>query len=217
MRKTKSLLIMGCILIIMSFIGSVFIEDKIGNKITDVVTLITAFVGAIAIFFQFKRDKEVNQSSFMVEFGKTFYEQPMVSEFFYVLERYREGNKEPMKTISIDHMVAYLVWLESLCSLINRGVLNLEVIDNLFSYRYFLAVNNPYVQKAELVLEKEYYVGIFSVYHKWKNFKTKNNLPIVSLETSLSDTKEYKEFMIKHNILLKWRVSKSLSEFELLE
>jgi hypothetical protein len=86
-----------------------------------------------------------------------------------------------------------------MCSLINRDILTLDIIDNLFSYRFFLAVNNPYVQEKELVLEKDYYVGIFSIYQKWVDYKTKRNLPIVQFETALSNNKGYQDFINKKN------------------
>ena len=35
------------------------------------------------------------------------------------------------------------------------------------SYRYFIAVNNPIVQKTELIKYKDFYHGIFDIYDNW--------------------------------------------------
>ena len=35
------------------------------------------------------------------------------------------------------------------------------------SYRYFIAVNNPIVQKLELLEYTDYYMGCFAIYDEW--------------------------------------------------
>ena len=54
-------------------------------------------------------------------------------------------------------MINYLVYLESLAALVFRQVIHLDVIDDLFSYRFFLAVNNPVVQECELLPYADFY------------------------------------------------------------
>lgn len=75
-------------------------------------------------------------------------------------------------------LVNYLVHLESVATLVNNGILRLEVISDLVAYRYFIAVNNPHVQKYELIPYKEYYMGCYKIYKKWKNLMEYKNMNV---------------------------------------
>ena len=65
------------------------------------------------------------------------------------------------------YLVNYLVHLEGIAALVNNGVIHLDAIDDLMSYRYFVAVNNPIVQRLELLEYPEYYKGCFGIYDAW--------------------------------------------------
>ena len=81
--------------------------------------------------------------------------------------------KDDKNLISNDYqkIVNYLVYLESFVPLILHGQLKLEEIDDLFGYRYFIAMNNPVLQENELFRERPYYRGCFKAYEKWKNHR----------------------------------------------
>lgn len=68
-------------------------------------------------------------------------------------------------------LINYLVYLESFVPLILHKQVKLEEVNDLFGYRYFIAVNNPVMQKNELLREQKYYQGCIKAYHKWKNHR----------------------------------------------
>ncbi len=43
------------------------------------------------------------------------------------------------------------------------------MIDDLMSYRYFIAMNNPVVQEIELLEYPDFYKGCIQIYQKWVN------------------------------------------------
>lgn len=67
------------------------------------------------------------------------------------------------------HLVNYLVHLEGIAALVNQGVLKLECINDLIAYRFFLACNNPHVQRLEIAPYYSYYSGCIKLYKKWEN------------------------------------------------
>ena len=73
--------------------------------------------------------------------------------------------------------VNYLVHLEGMAALVNDGVLRLSAIDDLMAYRYFIAVNNPVVQKFELIPYQDYYQGLIKLFPKWAA-KNKKRMPM---------------------------------------
>lgn len=79
----------------------------------------------------------------------------------------------------------YLVHLEGIATIVNNGVLHLDIIDDLMAYRYFIAVNNPDVQKLELVPYKNFYKGCFDIYDTWKTVLEKQNIEIPMKDSNL--------------------------------
>lgn len=78
--------------------------------------------------------------------------------------------------------------LESVATLVNSGILRLNTINDLMAYRYFIAVNNPVVQKLELIPYKPYYNGCFTIFKEWQ--KTADGMPLKGTPLiRLSDSK----------------------------
>lgn len=147
----------------------------------DVLTSATA--GAF-IVYQLKKDrdseiekKEIEQASFILEYNRSFIENTDMACVERYLENYindvGQGRFELENKNRNDRqkLINYLVYLEGLSSCILGGVLDLESVDNLFAYRYFLAMNNPIVQKIELLPFGDYYRGCFKLYDLWYKYR----------------------------------------------
>lgn len=196
MKKNKSITILSILLLLGALIGSLFLDDALGSRISNVVTIITAIIGAVALFIQFKKDKEINEAGFIVDYSVQFYDIYNLQDVLDELENCRKDKKYK---IDIDKyykdIVAYLQWLESLAALVNRRVLSIEKIDDVLSYRFFLIVNNKQVQNGEIIPCRMYYRGIYNLYREWSKYKKKNNLEIIFENNELSNTKGYNEIV----------------------
>ena len=135
MRKKSKIVMWSIILIMFSLlIATIFINDDIlANRIVTVVTVVTAIIGALALFFQFKRDKDINQATFIIEYSKVFNDLKDVPEVLLKLDRYRKGNKKALDESCYDGIVNYLQWCENLSVLIQKDLIQIDVVDNLFS------------------------------------------------------------------------------------
>lgn len=187
MKKNKSVMIISVLLLIAALVGSLWLDDVIGSKISNIVTIITAIIGAVALFVQFKKDKEINQASFVLDFVKEFRSFEGYDALTDELEAFR---KKRRKTIKFEEhytaIVSYLQWIETLASLVKSGVMEISMIDDLLSYNVFIILNNKIIQDKELLPCKEFYVGTFNLYQQWYDYKKKANLPIMMEETSLN-------------------------------
>lgn len=194
MKKNRAILVISIILMIAALVGSLFLDDVLGARISNIVTIITAIVGAVALFVQFKKDKELNMASFVIDYSVQFYDIYNLGEVLDELEKCRINPEQKFDVQKYyKDIVAYLQWLESLASLVNSSLLTIEKIDDVLSYRFFLIVNNKQVQETEIIPCREFYRGIFRLYEKWANYKKKKGLPIVFKENELSNYAEYKE------------------------
>ena len=82
-------------------------------------------------------------------------------------------------------LINYLVYLESFVPLILNDQISFKEVDDLFGYRYFIAMNNPVMQENELKKESKYYQGCFKIYDLWREYR-KNDIPMehYALETN---------------------------------
>ena len=78
--------------------------------------------------------------------------------------------------------------------------MNLKIVDNLFSYQFFLIVNNEYIQKTELIPFAEYYKGIYALHKIWNDYKKETGQPIWNEEFGLEKVDNYLEYAQKGDI-----------------
>ena len=179
---------------------TLFLDATIGSRIVTVITVGSAVLGAASIFVQYTRDKNVNQANFILEYGKYFYSLNKTEETLLLLDKYRTGNKEIVDKIDYSGIVNYLFWCEELSTLYQKGVVDLETIDNIFSYMFFIITNNKYVQDTELVPQAEFYKGTFFLHKEWTAYKRKTKQPIINENESLEKVKDYIEYCNKGDL-----------------
>jgi len=179
------------------------------DLIASIVDGVVAAIAAALVICELRHSsnteeskKDIEEAQFILQYNQAFIQDENMVEVERILERTMEGAcKGPIITEeSRQRFINYLVYLEGLAPLILRGVLQLEHIDDLFAYRFFLAVNNKELQDSELKKFPEYYRGCFKVYKLWKQYRVNSGLPILQEENSLdkwSDFKRYAEQPIK--------------------
>ncbi len=89
--------------------------------------------------------------------------------------KYTRKDKKNLVSEEYQRIVNYLVYLEAFVPLILNEQLHLEEVDDLFGYRYFIAMNNPVLQEMELFRERPYYRGCFKVYDDWVKHREKDS------------------------------------------
>ena len=133
---------------------------------STVLTTLTAIIGAYAIWWQLKREKDLKEAEFIMNYNTAFIGNPELTEIEKALEGYRKTGEFEFPESQRQSVINYLVYHEALAAMIFRGVLNIKNIDDLFMYRFFLAVKNPVIQKEEMCPEAQYYKGCLKLYKK---------------------------------------------------
>lgn len=170
------------------------------SDVATIITTVTAIIGAFAIWFQMKRERDINEAEFIMNYNISFIENPEYVELEQRLEKYRKvieagGNPEEAEEIITEEnqqtVVNYLVYHEALAVFVKKRVLAIDSIDDLFAYRFFLIMNNPEIQRKELCPEAQYYHGCYWLHKKWTEYRKKKGLYILLEDTSLEQTDEY--------------------------
>lgn len=141
-----------------------YLEDI--SLASSIIVAIVEIGGLIAIWYQLKKQKDVEVANFLLEFEKSFIEHKPI---FRKIEESREENTLTNEDIS--GIVRYLTFYESLYYFIQKGVLSIEMVDDLFGYRFFLAMHCEFIQEHNLKPYHEYYQNVFNLYNKWYKFR----------------------------------------------
>lgn len=150
----------------------------------EVIVTTLAIIAGVAFWLEYHRNGQINAAQFMIELNNQFLNDEKMNrvehrleQFYYLLRNKRFDDAEAYKNtlekvwdIRADErqdLVNYLVHLESIATLVKNDVIRIKAINDLMGYRFFIAVNNPVVQKLELEEYGEYYRGIFEIYPEW--------------------------------------------------
>ena len=158
------------------------------------ITTTTALIAAVTFWLQLRRTENLNEANFIMNLNNQFISnkemtsvEQKLEQFFYAANGKKAEEIEAMPlALNIEdrthddcqRMINYLVHMESLAAIVQRGVLHLGVIDDLFAYRFFIAVNNPVVQKYELLPYANYYQGCFKLAKMWSKEWVKSGRPL---------------------------------------
>lgn len=178
-------------LIIVFLFLTLLLNQALGSRIITIITVSTAILGAVSVLIQYIRDKNVSQATFILEYAKYFSSLNKTEETQLILDKYRLGDKKAVKKLDYNGIVNYLFWCEELSTLYQKGVIDIETIDNIFSYSFFLITNNKYVQEKELVPQAEFYKGIYYLHKEWTYYKRITKQPIINEDESLERVEDY--------------------------
>ena len=168
-------------------------EDKT-SVIAGMLSGVLAAVAAGLVLFQLRenekeqiRQNDIAEATFIMQHNQAFIQDKNMSDVQYLLEEqsFYGRNVEIINADNRQHFVNYLVHLEGLAPLIIEGILNLEHIDDLLSYRFYLAVNNKEVQEKELKPFADYYRGCFKIYKIWTDYRKKKGYSILLEDSAL--------------------------------
>ena len=198
MRNASKVSFISIILISIAVVTmSVF--EVINDTFVSLITIITAIVGAFGIWLELNKEQEINQASFILSINSDFYALGGKGTMYAAdLEKMLDEDFSGIKKLELtkEHqtmVIQYLVWVKTLSSLINRRMIKISAIDDLFSYKFFVAINNPEIQKMELIPYKTAYRGIFKAHKIWKKYREKHGLEIYNEKTDLSTVEGYEE------------------------
>ena len=198
MRTASRISFISIILIAISLVVmSVF--DVINDTFVTLITIITAIVGAFGIWLELNKEQEINQASFILNIHSDFYAlggkgTMYTADLEKLLDDDFSGKKPLVLKEEDDTMVVqYLVWVKTLSSLINRRMIKISAVDDLFGYKFFVAINHPLIQKMELIPYQTAYKGIYKAHKTWRKYRLKHDLEIYNEKTDLSFVENYEK------------------------
>lgn len=191
MKNKKEFKYYFCIAVFVSLYWLVTSQMAEVPSLSTRITTSTAITAAVTFWMQLRRSENLNEANFIMNLNNQFISNKEMTYIEHKLELYYNASLETSDISSIElkldlnresedcqKLINYLVYMESLSAIIQREVMHLDVIDDLFAYRFFIAVNNPIVQKNELLPYANYYQGCFTLSKMWTKKWRKAHRPI---------------------------------------
>ena len=164
-----------------------------GEYINEYLGTIGLVASVLIVIYQLNRENDVTLGSFILELNAGFNDNGRIQEVYTKLKLY-EGTKSDQYLIKEDDRAKldeYLVFFETISVLNKRGVVSMDILDEMFGYRFFIAMNNSYVQEVEIFpTGLDNYEALIELYKEWRKYRLKkggkSTIPLEA-ESSLFD------------------------------
>lgn len=165
------LLCLLCLMAVMWF--------KTGEEASvGIFSLAVTLIGTMFIAIELKNSQNVTCSDMLIDLNNYFHDSDRLMKVYEALE---ENDARPDDTEAIwrdvkgVEVAQYCTFFENLYLLYRHHIAEIEDLDDLFGYRFFLFMNNPYIQERYILPTSSSYVQIFELYTAWIAYRDKIN------------------------------------------
>lgn len=160
-RRTRIISILFVIAAAGAIVLFVLMPDSV---LQQALAAAATVVAAVAIWFQMKAEKDVAVGEFIMNLNTTFNDNASIERVY----RRLASGKRLHDRDQFDAMT-YLTFFETCYLLHARGVVDIALLDDLFGYRFFIAMHNRDIQRIELVPDRYSYRNLISLYDLWRD------------------------------------------------
>lgn len=165
------------------------------NDLIATASVVIALVSAILIVLQLYDAKKIQEAEFVLNLNQSFVENETYASVYTRLEKMnalREADPEAEITETIERIETsnYLTFFEAIYLLLQQKVITMKILDDLFAYRFFLAVHSEVFQEKKLVASPYNFRNIYYLEHIWIEYRKENNLSIFREDMSLKNSCE---------------------------
>lgn len=143
-----------------------------------IFSLAATLVGTIFIAVELKNGAEVTCSQMLIDLNNYFHESDRLMKVYQVLELCeadKDFSAKHWEGVSSVDIAQYCTFFENLYLLYRHHIATIEDLDDLFGYRFFIFVNNPYIQENYIFPTSSSYVQIFELYRVWIAHREEEN------------------------------------------
>lgn len=164
----------------------IFFVFVLKSTLLTAIATTTPIVGIYAIWVQIKKDADIVKAQFIYNLNLSFSDNVKITKIYNKLKEFRDDETVKFTEVEGREMGDYIMFFETMNYLVEDSVVSIKIINQLFSSRFFIMANNPFVQEYQLS-SVEYTEPIFKLYSKWYNHKKKLNHDIPYNKYSLEE------------------------------
>lgn len=145
-----------------------------------IFSLAVTLLGTIFIAVELKNGQNVTCSDMLIDLNNYFHDSDRLMKVYEVLECHEtdpEACAVLWKDVRSVEVAQYCTFFENLYLLYRNDIAAIEDLDDLFGYRFFIFVNNPYIQENYILPTSSSYIQIFKLYEAWTTYRRKIDGP----------------------------------------
>ena len=128
------------LMMIMTSVGVVLLSVKKGFDGVQIASLVTAVLGVILLAVEIYQSRKITEADFLADLNASFVANEDYKKAYTLFENYDFENLPDIDMENI-HISNYLTFFEIFQLLIDRGTLSIGMLNDLFGYRFFIAVD----------------------------------------------------------------------------
>ena len=171
-------------LLLVSIILTSVIVFTTEDKVIAIISASEVIILVISLIIAYRLDsKEISRAAVITELNKSYVENNGYLELYNGLQKCFDkecanyanctSDSECVLTVSKAIVSNYLTFFETIHLLEKSKVISFKVIDDLFAYRFFLAVHSKYVQQIKLKTQPKNFKNIFLLERDWLVYREK--------------------------------------------
>lgn len=174
--------------VIMIVVIILIVSSIATQEVNNSITIATAIFGFLVILYQLSRDHKIKKAEFIYSLNNTFNENKDIT---YIYMKLKQGRNEEIDITDEDgrRMGDYVMFFMIMNHLVEEGLVSLNMIDAIFSNKFFLFCDNEQVYPYQ-TSEKEINKPLLELYEKWYNYRIKNKIEPIYEGYSLSDQED---------------------------
>lgn len=182
----KKIIIVILIIIVLVATNSVLLirsgnTSSLEDNIVSFISVAIQVLSAVLIVIQLRDSRKAQEGEFIMNLNMSFVQNENYSRAYTEFEK---GDEAKISRVEISN---YLTFFEAIYLLLIDGVISIKILDDLFAYRFFLAVHNTMVQKIKLVDNPGNFRNIYRLEKKWIDYRRKCGLSIYAEENCLEN------------------------------
>ncbi|MDH8678139.1 hypothetical protein QE109_08265 [Fusibacter bizertensis] len=165
-------------------------QQYLGDSLGEIITIITAVFGVFSILYQLRKDYQISKAEFIYSLNDSFSNNAEIAYVYMLLKNFRDNVNQTISEDDGRRMGDYIMFFEIMGYLLEENMITLELMDKIFANKFFLFMNNPYVQKYQLAYS-EINKPILELYCVWYNYRLKIGRRELYPQNSFSKFKSY--------------------------
>lgn len=149
---------------------------------------------------QLSGSKDIAKATFVLELNKAFVDNREYLEIYNALQNCIDGRcehncKNPRCVMADDecklnitkgNVSNYLTFFETINLLRMQKVIDFDVLNNLFAYRFFIAIHSKFFQQEKLKRQPENFRNIFLLEHDWLKWREEQGIKPSGIYNSMT-------------------------------
>lgn len=173
----------------------VFSKDL--TSVIDVITFITTLTGVVSVYVEYRKNKALSLTNNLITIYSDFNDISTNRQIQYKLEVLKRRDINLFTDDDITAIRIYLKFFEGIAPMFINNVVSFKKINSILGYRFYLIMNNPYIQDLEIIPNAGSYRGCITMHYLWNQWSKKHNFvrsgDKYSLEKRFADYYNYIE------------------------